>query len=82
MAELVWCANPTDWTRFGWLLHVPDEGGEDCIAVFRVGSQPAQEALWAKRSSDYEWRVEADTLRDVLLVDALEEAARVACELA
>ncbi|HYM54151.1 MAG TPA: hypothetical protein VES97_02230, partial [Solirubrobacteraceae bacterium] len=48
VAELIWCENPTDRTRFGWLLHILG-AGEDVIAVFRVGAQTPQETIWAKR---------------------------------
>ncbi len=73
VAELVWCQNPTDWTRFGWLLHIIGASEDEVTAVFRVGEQEPQEALWARRAPDYRWRVDAEATRDTTKASALQE---------
>jgi hypothetical protein len=75
VAELVWCENPTDRTRFGWLLHIVHTNQEDVIAVFRVGAQTTQEALWAKRALVQQWHANAEATRESVKASALREAS-------
>jgi hypothetical protein len=74
VAELIWCENPTDRTRFGWLLHIVGASEDDVIAVFRVGAQTLQEALWAKRALVHQWHADAEATRGAVEASALREA--------
>ncbi len=74
VAELVWCENPTDRTRFGWLLHIIGANEDDVVAVFRVGAQPPQEILWTKRALGHQWHADANATRGAVEASALQEA--------
>lgn len=77
VAELIWCENPTDRTRFGWLLHIVGASEDDVIAVFRVGAQTLQDALWAKRALVHQWHVDAEATRGAVEASALREANNI-----
>jgi hypothetical protein len=74
VAELIWCENPTDRARFGWLLHIIGANGDEVVTVFRVGAQTPQEVLWAKRALVHQWHADADATRGAVEASALQKA--------
>lgn len=74
VAELIWCENAADRTRFGWLLHIVGAREDEVIAVFRVGAQTPQDALWAKRALVQQWHADAEATRGAVEASALWEA--------
>ncbi|MEO8967653.1 MAG: hypothetical protein ABI427_08920 [Solirubrobacteraceae bacterium] len=50
--------------------------------TLRVGPQAPQDALWARRGDNHEWRADADRTAQLLREEALDETLRILTEFA